>query len=193
MTSAHSFTIRRARPADVPRMMPLLEKFAQKNEILPRSEDDVYRSIREWAVAATENTQIVGLGSLVIMSQDLAEIRSLVVHPDHHGRGIGRQIVKVLLAEAVILAVNRIFALTRKPDFFLKLGFQLTRIEKLPRKVRRDCVFCPVFHACDEVALTISIKDVPVVDSLASLPDMAKNGTVPQPAGPWLSELKYDE
>jgi N-acetylglutamate synthase-like GNAT family acetyltransferase len=173
-------------------MMPLLERYAQAAEILPRPEDDVYRSIREWAVAEAGNTQIVGMGSLVIMSQDLAEIRSLVVHPDYQGRGIGRQIVEMLLTEAAVLGVNRVFTLTRKPDFFLKLGFQLTRIEKLPRKVRHDCVFCPIFHACDEVALTISIKDGPVVDSLSRLTETTRNGPTPQPVTPSLSEPKHE-
>jgi N-acetylglutamate synthase-like GNAT family acetyltransferase len=181
MTDKQTFTMRRARPADVPRMMPLLDKYAQENAILPRTEEDVYRSVREWAVAEAENTRIVGMGSLVIMSRDLAEIRSLVVHPDHHGQGIGSQVLELLLAEAVMLRINRVFALTRKPNFFLKLGFQLTRIEKLPRKVRRDCVFCPVFHACDEVALMISPKDVVLAGHLDSGSTIEKNGATPQP------------
>jgi amino-acid N-acetyltransferase len=181
MTDKQTFTIRRARPADVSRMMPLLDKYAQENAILPRTEEDVYRSVREWAVAEAENTRIVGMGSLVIMSRDLAEIRSLVVHPNYHGQGIGGQVVELLLVEAVTLQINRVFALTRKPDFFLKLGFQLTRIEKLPRKVRRDCVFCPVFHACDEVALIISPKDVVLAGRLDRDPTIEKNGVAPQP------------
>jgi hypothetical protein len=89
-------------------------------------------------------------------------------------------VVELLLAEALTFGINRVFALTRKPNFFMRLGFQLTRIEKLPRKVRRDCVFCPIFHACDEVAMIISTKELsprqPVPDSVAG-----KNGTVASP------------
>jgi N-acetylglutamate synthase-like GNAT family acetyltransferase len=178
MTGNQDFTIRKPRPADVPRMMPLLDKYVRENEILPRTVDDVYRSIREWAVAEAQNTQIVGVGSLAIMSSDLAEVRSLVVHPDYHGRGIGRGLVGLLLAEAKLLAVGRVFALTRKPQFFLRLGFQLTRIEKLPRKVRRDCVFCPIFHACDEVALVLDMKKESSLDILV---DLRQNGAVAAP------------
>jgi amino-acid N-acetyltransferase len=164
--------IRRARLTDVPRMMPLLNEYTRQAEILPRTEDDVYRSIREWVVAETEtDLKIVGMGSLLIMWHDLAEIRSLVVHPDYHGQGIGRQIVALLLIEAHELGLGRVFALTRKPGFFLKSGFQLTRIEKLPRKVQRDCVFCPKFHSCDEVAVIMQLKAEssaePVEQSLA--------------------------
>ena len=101
-----------------------------------------------------------------------------MVHPNYHGRGIGRQIVELLLAEAGMLEISRVFALTRKPDFFLKLDFRLTRIEKLPRKVRRDCVFCPKFHACDEVAVVISPQEITVTDLTSSI--VKRNGPGPQ-------------
>jgi amino-acid N-acetyltransferase len=151
-----SQTIRKARLADVPRMLPLLQEYARQAEILPRSEADVYQSIRDWVVAEVEG-QLVGMGSLLIMWHDLAEIRSLVIDPQCQGQGVGRGIVEQLLVEAQTLELPRVFALTRKPGFFLKLGFYLTRIEHLPRKVQKDCVFCPKFHACDEAAVWIPL------------------------------------
>jgi len=153
--------VRRARLTDVPQMMPILEDYARQAEILPRTEEEVYRSIREWVVAETE-TRVVGMGSLLVMWHDLAEVRSLVIHQDFQGYGLGRKIVELLLEEARFLKLSRVFALTRKPGFFLKLGFELTKIEKLPRKIKRDCVFCPVFHACDEVAVIIQLKKQPL-------------------------------
>lgn len=149
--------IRKARLADVPRMLPLLNEYARQAEILPRSEADVYQSIRDWVLAEVEG-QIVGMGSLLIMWHDLAEIRSLVIDRRCQGQGVGRGIVQQLLAEAQALELPRVFALTRKPGFFLKMGFQLTRIEHLPRKVQKDCVFCPKFHACDEVAVWLPLR-----------------------------------
>lgn len=151
-------TIRRARLSDVSRMIPLLEEYARQAEILPRNQDDLYRSIREWVVVEIDN-KIVGMGSLLIMWQDLAEIRSLVIDPNYHGQRLGRHIVEMLLDDAEQMGLKRVFALTRKPGFFMKLGFKLTRIEQLPRKVKQDCVFCPKFHVCDEVALIISLTE----------------------------------
>jgi amino-acid N-acetyltransferase len=148
-------------------MMPLLDQYARQAEILARTEEDVYRSIREWVVAELEG-ELVGMGSLLIMWRDLAEIRSLVVHPAYQGHGVGRKIVALLLDEAKDLELERVFALTRKPGFFLKLGFQLTRIEHLPRKVQRDCVFCPKFQACDEVAVILPLKEGAAEPQLAS-------------------------
>ncbi len=149
--------VRRARLTDVPAMMPLLNKYARQAEILPRIEADVYQSIREW-VLAEKGGEIVGMGSLLILWGDLAEVRSLVVSPAAHGRGIGRKIVTQLLEDATRLKIPTVFALTRQAGFFLKVGFILTDKEKLPRKVMKDCVFCPKFHACDEIAVVYPIQ-----------------------------------
>lgn len=148
--------IRKACLTDVPAMMPLLNEYARQAEILPRTEADVYQSIRSWVVVEREG-KIVGTGSLLIMWRDLAEIRSLTLDPACQGQGVGRRLVQTLIAEAKSLQVARVFALTRKPGFFLRIGFQLTRIEKLPRKVQRDCVFCPKFHVCDEAAVIMTL------------------------------------
>lgn len=151
-------TVRAAQLADVVHMMPLLHEYARQAEILPRNEDDVYRSIREWVVAE-QNGEVVGMGALLIMWHDLAEIRSLVIDPKTQGQGAGKQIIHALIETAQYMHIPRVFALTRKPGFFLKLGFQITRIENLPRKVKRDCVFCPKFHACDEVAVIMPLTE----------------------------------
>ena len=171
--------VRQARLADVPDMMPLLSKYAQQAEILPRTEQDVYRSIREWAVVEVE-ANIVGMGSLLVLWHDLAEIRSLVIAPAYQGLGLGGKIVNMLLNEAKSLDVDRVFALTRKPGFFLKLGFQLTHMEDLPRKVQHDCVFCPKFHACDEAAVVMPLKNVVAVGNTVKTAKASDNGTTPQ-------------
>ena len=174
--------VRRARLTDVPRMMPLLNEYARQAEILPRLEADVYQSIRDWVVAEADG-HMIGMGSLLIMWGDLAEIRSLVIAPAYQGHGVGREIVRLLLAEAGSLGLPRVFALTRKPGFFLKIGFQLTRIENLPRKVQKDCVFCPKFHACDEVAVVTFLDPTLPADQSANLAPANPNGSTPYRVG----------
>lgn len=180
--------VRRAQLVDVPQMMPLLEEFARQAEILSRTESDVYRSIREWVVAENE-TRIVGMGSLLVMGYDLAEIRSMVVNPAFHGQGVGRGIVDMLVDDARTLELARVFALTRKPGFFMKMGFELTKIEKLPRKVKHDCVFCPKFHACDEVALIKYLKGAKtaVTINVPQSATVSKNGVKSTPIIPLIS------
>jgi amino-acid N-acetyltransferase len=144
--------IRRAHIADVPGTLALVERFAGRGEILPRSIADMYQTLREWVVAEQAG-EIVGCGSLVILWADLAEIRSLVVAPEVQGMGIGRQLVAALLAQAAELEIPQVFALTRKTGFFHKLGFEVAAREGLPRKIWKDCRHCIKFVGCDEVAV----------------------------------------
>jgi amino-acid N-acetyltransferase len=147
-----SIDIRRARVVDVPGIADLVGRFAGRGEVLPRSEADVYQTVREWVVAEQAG-RIIGCGGLVILWADLAEIRSLVVDPAYQGQGIGRQLVHLLLSQAVELDIPEVIALTRKPGFFRALGFYIVPRESLPRKIWKDCVTCTKFVGCDEVAV----------------------------------------
>ena len=184
--SMEHVTIRLARLSDVPSMMPLLDEYARQAEILPRMEAEVYQSIRDWVVAEAKG-KVIGMGSLVILWNDLAEIRSLVIDPAYQGQGVGHHIVNRLLAEAKALDLPQVFALTRKPGFFLKLNFQLTHIEDLPRKVKKDCVFCPKFHACDEVAVLMPMETYGAEGPPARLPTRTTNGAGRQHVIPLLN------
>lgn len=183
MTSTQTITVRKARLADVPAMIPVLDAYARQAEILPRTPADVYQSIRDWVVAEAGG-QVVAMGSLVVLWHDLAEIRSLVIEPAYQGRGIGRQLVQMLVNEARSMELPRVFALTRKPGFFLKLGFRLTRMEDLPRKVQKDCVFCPKFNACDEVAVIMPLAQTQASPAAVKVEPVAagQNGSGPHPA-----------
>lgn len=150
--------IRKARLSDVAGIAHLLAPFVETGEILPRSVETIFQSLRDWVVAEEEG-RLVGCGSLVILWDDLAEIRSLVVAPGMQGRGVGRLMVEALLAEAETLDLPRVFALTRKEGFFRRLSFVPTERDALPRKVWKDCVYCRRFVNCDEVAL---IRELPV-------------------------------
>ncbi|HIE32433.1 MAG TPA: GNAT family N-acetyltransferase, partial [Thermodesulfobacteriaceae bacterium] len=92
---------------------------------------------------------------------DLGEIRSLVVSEEFHGTGIGAELVKACLSEARDLGLSRVFVLTVAPGFFEKLGFKLIEKSELPHKVWGDCIRCPKFPECDEVAM---VKDLETGD-----------------------------
>lgn len=151
--------VRRARIADVPGIAALVDRFAGRGEILPRTREEVYQTVREWVVAG-QGGQIAGCGSLVILWADLAEIRSLVVAPEVQGQGVGRGLVAALTAQAAELEISQVFALTRKPGFFLKMGFRVVPRESLPRKIWKDCTRCTKFVGCDEVAVVRSVEGV---------------------------------
>jgi amino-acid N-acetyltransferase len=144
--------IRKARLSDVPQIVALVDNYARRGEVLPRSLAETYQSLRDWVVAE-EDSRVVGCGSLLIMWADLAEIRSLIVVPEFQGQGLGRQLVERLLREAEAFGLPQVFALTRQTSFFVGLGFQETSRESLPRKIWKDCWNCARLTGCDEVAV----------------------------------------
>ena len=149
--------VRAAGLSDVPGLADLMAPFVGTGDLLPRSTYDLSRHIREYVVAESPDGAIVGSGSLKIYSPELAEIAALAVRDDYQGQGLGRAIVETLVANARGLGLEQVFGLTRKPDFFTRLGFTIAGREEFPLKVWADCARCPRQHACDEVAVALTL------------------------------------
>jgi len=149
--------VRPARLADVPEIETLLAPYVATGDLLPRSNYDLCRHIKDYVVADGAGGAIVGCGSLKVYSQELAEIAALAVHADFQGSGVGRAIMAALVAEARAAGLAEILALTRKPAFFLKLGFLPAEREQFPLKVWSDCARCPRQNCCDEVAVVLKL------------------------------------
>jgi amino-acid N-acetyltransferase len=66
---------------------------------------------------------VVGCGALHVLWADLGEIRTLAVHPDRVGRGIGAALLAELIDTARDLGLSRLFALTFQTEFFARAGF----------------------------------------------------------------------
>ena len=160
MTSLSIKTETSLRPAilaDVSAMEVLMAPFVATGDLLPRSNYDLCRHIKEYVVATTADGSIVGTGSLKVYSTELAEIAGLAVRDDQQGRGVGKAVVEALLIDARALGLNEVFGLTRKPLFFMRLGFRVAEKEQFPLKVWADCTRCPRQHACDEVAVALKL------------------------------------
>ena len=152
--------VRRAKIIDVPEMVKLINYYAQKGIMLGRPMIELYDSIRNFVVVERDD-KIVGCGSLAVIWSDIAEIRTIAVHPDYKGLGIGRQIVQTLLEDAKELELPSVFCLTYQPGFFEKLDFAVVDKARLPHKVWKDCINCPKFPDCDETALLLDLKPSP--------------------------------
>lgn len=144
---------RKATMADVPAVHELVNEYAGKGLMLRRPIMMLYESVRDFVVAIDETGELVGVGGLHIMWQDLAEIRSLAVKPGLTKKGVGRGIVEFLVEEAKQIGLKRVFALTYQQAFFEKCGFAVIQKEQLPQKVWKECVYCDKFHCCDEIAV----------------------------------------
>lgn len=163
--------IRSARMDDIKKIHSLLAVFADKGLLLGRSLSSLYDQLRDFVVYEDTSSggaaEVVGVCSLHVCWENLAEIRSLAIAESHQRRGIGRQLVEACVAEAGHLGISRIFTLTYQPGFFRKLGFRSIDKNELPHKVWSDCIHCPKFPDCNEEAMLIERKPVQTEEKAA--------------------------
>jgi len=142
----------KARIGDATSIHQMVNRFADRGEMLPRALSEIYEDIRDYFVVR-DGDEVAACVALHINWLDLAEIRSLVVDENHQNQKIGSLLVKACLDEAKDLGIPAVFCLTYKPVFFQKHSFHLVDKAELPRKVWAECYRCPKFPDCDEVAL----------------------------------------
>jgi amino-acid N-acetyltransferase len=123
--------IRPARTADVPGIRRLVDIYRADRRLLGKAMVTLYEDVQEfWVGSIGPDGPVVGCGGLHVMWEDLAEIRTLAVDPEHRGRKIGARIVTELLEQARRLGVRRVFVLTFEREFFARFGF--TEIDGAP-------------------------------------------------------------
>jgi len=151
--------LRKARIDDVKIIHRLINLSSGKGEMLPRSLMDIYGSLRDFFVYYDEDeSRIIGICAMNIIWANLAEIRSLYVEEYHRGKGVGRVLVEACISEAITLGLFKVFTLTYKKDFFLKLGFEEIDRNLLPEKIWSDCFRCSKYpDYCDEVAMIVEL------------------------------------
>jgi amino-acid N-acetyltransferase len=149
--------IRPAAIGDVPTIHHLLEIYAAKGNLLPRTFSELYRHLRDFFVIEIGG-KVVACAALEIFTEDLGEVRSLVVDEVHERRGLGRLLVERITAEARAIGLKRLMALTYVPTFFHKLDFQTVSMDTLPEKVWGVCVKCYKYNNCDETAVLKELK-----------------------------------
>ena len=154
--------VRKSGMRDIPRMLSLLNSYAGNGIMLPRTEFEISENIRDFSVAYNGD-RLAGCGALHFYTPVTAEVRSLAVLPECTRLGVGRAIVDVLESEARENNLESIFAFTYVPQFFAKLGFIEVERGELPLKAWKDCLRCPKFQSCDEIAVVKRLR-LPAMD-----------------------------
>lgn len=149
--------LRQARVSDVPAIHVLIDAYADKGVMLPRARARIYETVRDFLVAE-EDGRLVAVGALRTLWEDLGEICSVAVAESHQRKGIGTALTKALLKQAWPLGLKRILVLTYIPEFFRNLGFRDIPKSDLPHKVWAECVSCPKFPDCGELALVRELE-----------------------------------
>jgi amino-acid N-acetyltransferase len=150
--AAPRLTIRKAAMRDIPPILELINDYAAKGIMLPRTEFETSEAIRDFTVV-TQGDSLLGCGALHFYSPSVAEIRSLAVAENAKTQGVGRKVVSALITEAQEFELDAVFAFTYVAEFFAKVGFQVVERGTLPLKAWKDCLRCPKFQACDEIAV----------------------------------------
>jgi amino-acid N-acetyltransferase len=155
-TGMQDLRVEKATVADVAAMVELVNSFAERGEMLPRTPGELYETLRDFFVVRREG-EVVACAALHVTWHDLAEVRSLAVSDEAQTQGLGSLLVQACVDEARRLGLKRVFALTMKPGFFQKLGFAQADVMTLSRKVWNECYRCPKFMSCDEIAMVVNV------------------------------------
>lgn len=162
-------SIRPAQAADAASMSALIGAYAAQNLMLPRSAAQIQRALGDFLVAVDHEpdggARIVGCGALATLSPELAEIRSLAVDADYQGYGLGGILVGKLVDIALAREFRQVCALTLRPRFFERQGFTVVDRWNISPKLWQECIYCPKFHHCDEIAVLLefpAVVSVPV-------------------------------
>ncbi len=160
-----SLTIRKATMRDIPALLDLINLYAAEGIMLPRTEFEISENIRDFSVVY-DGSELLGCGALHFYTPTSAEIRSLAVAPEVRKQGIGVLLIHALENEANENNLHSIFAFTYVGEFFRKVGFHEVDRGLLPLKVWKDCLSCPKFQCCDEIAVLKALRS----DTVPALP-----------------------
>jgi argininosuccinate lyase/amino-acid N-acetyltransferase len=158
-TKAAVTSVRRARMSDSAVIFELVNYWANKGEILPRSQDNIIHDIQNFVVAEVGG-QVVGCASLYIYEKCLAEIRSIVVDKDCHQQGQGVALVQYLLEFAHQMELKDIIVLTYIPTYFEKLGFGIIEKSSLADNIIEDSEPTELKDPNSEVAMKYTLSQV---------------------------------
>ena len=112
--------LRPARPADVRAIAELVRPYAERRVLIPGIDGPGGADNGDTPAAP----RIVGCGALHVMWDDIAEVRTLAVHPDALGTGLGSAILRELIAQAREMGLKRVFCMTFEEQFFGAHGFE---------------------------------------------------------------------
>jgi len=163
LNNSEDFSLRKARVSDVEGILALIDGYAKSNLMLPRAPKYLCENIRDFVVmeacAGGALPEIIACGSLHVLWEDIAEIRSLATHPQLQQHGLGSKIIQYLIGEARQIGVGKVFAFTLEEKLFERLGFKPVSKDDIPAKVWGECMCCPKYFECDETGFILGLRE----------------------------------
>lgn len=149
--------LRKAGMSDIAGILRLINGYASQGLMLPRNGFELAENIRDFTVAVSGEA-VHGCAALHFYGPTMAEVRSLAVDEALKGAGVGRLLMEAVEGEARQFDLDLLFAFTYVPGFFTRLGYRQVDRSALPLKAWKDCLRCPKFTACDEIAVLKWLK-----------------------------------
>lgn len=126
--------LRQMQREDVSAVLGLMRPFMQKKILLPRTEQNLLDSFRDFIVYEIDGG-IRACASLHIYDKSQGEIAAVAVDETFSNLGIGPMLIENLLEKARSLKLKSVFILTTQTsDWFEKLGFQKDSVDSLPEE-----------------------------------------------------------
>ncbi len=136
----------KANAKNAPGIVTLIQPYVATGAVLPRTVEDVLEHLDNFFVAKLikdgqtmgERSRIIGCVALRDFGDGLEEIRTLCVDAEYAGTGVASRLIDMCFDMAVGRNTKQIFALSLRPNLFLRKGFHKAEMEKLPDKVWKD-------------------------------------------------------
>src|SRR3974390_2519483 len=110
-------SVRDARMHDIQPILHLINDYAARGIMLPRTEFEMSEAIRDFIVVK-QRGELLGCGALHFYTPTLAEIRALGGEERAKTKGVGRVLVEALVEEAEHYELDAVFAFTYVVEFF---------------------------------------------------------------------------
>lgn len=139
--------IRKATPSNIRDIKKLLSFYCLDTE-------KVEKNLPEFIVAVIDG---ITVGCACLDVGDIVELRSIAMLPSYRNRGIGSELVSIVLNRAAELT-DTVYLRTTSPVFFEKKGAH--RLENEEKKVIwNECDECNKFNICKQVLMKFDLKN----------------------------------
>lgn len=111
--------IRKMQLSDLSAVLALIN--SEPGLVIPRTREEILRHMKSTYLIKTDG-RIVGCAIFEQYTPRIAEIRSVVVHPDYRRRGYASRLIRHI-CHNVAAPGQRIIVVTANVEFFIKQGF----------------------------------------------------------------------
>jgi len=120
---------------DVSGIHSVLLSNRKDTQLFQRTRADIQRNVRDFFVATNDRGSLLGCLAVHFHSNRIAEVLSVAVAPEHHGKGIGPRLLEAGENAAREAGAETVWLVCEKPVYFERLGYKRISRFKLPASV----------------------------------------------------------